>query len=173
MPTTMNKPDSAKKADSTLQLVSFSLEKEIFAIDVMKVCGVERMMTITSIPGMPEFIEGVINLRNIRNLKTNSIVPVVDLRKRFRLPRREPDERTRIVLVELESELVVGIMVDSVEEVFQVEQNMLDAVPRFGRGPVDNRYVKGVAQRGDRLIILMDIEKVFSEEETRDMMRLT
>lgn len=168
----MSKTDVIKKTASALQLVSFSLEKEIYAIDVMKVCGVERMMSITSIPGMPDFIDGVINLRNIRNLKSNSIVPVVDLRKRFALPTREPDKQTRIILVELDSNLVIGIMVDSVEEVFQIDQSMLDAVPRFGRRAVDNRYVRGVTQKGDKLIIIMDIEKVFTEEETKDMMRL-
>jgi purine-binding chemotaxis protein CheW len=166
----MSKTDTVKKAASVLQLVSFSLDKEVFAVDVMKVCGVERIMEITAIPGMPDFIEGVINLRNIRNLKSNTIVPVVDLRKKFNLPVRDRDKQSRIILVELDSRLVIGIIVDAVEEVFQIDHSMMDNVPRMGRQKLDNRYVKGVTQKNDRLIIIMDIEKVFSEEETKDLL---
>jgi purine-binding chemotaxis protein CheW len=169
----MSKTDTAKKTLNILQLVSFSLEKEVFAIDVMKVCGVERIMEITSIPGMPDFIDGVINLRNVRNLKTNTIVPVIDLRKKFGLPVRDRDKESRIILIELDTRLVIGIIVDSVEEVFQVDQGMLDSVPRMGRQKLDNRYIKGVTQKGDRLIIIMDIEKVFSEDETKDLFSIT
>jgi purine-binding chemotaxis protein CheW len=169
----MNKSDTIKKTLNVLQFVSFTLEKEIFAVDVMKVCGVERIMDMTAIPGMPDFIDGVINLRNIRNLKSNTIVPVVDLRKRFGLPPRDRDKESRIILIELDTKLVIGITVDSVEEVFQIDQNMLDNVPQIGRQKLDNRYIKGVTQKGDRLIIIMDIEKVFSEDETRDLFRIT
>ncbi|MFA6449280.1 MAG: chemotaxis protein CheW [bacterium] len=169
----MAKADTATKSQNILQYVSFSLDREIFAVDVMKVCGVERIMEITAIPGMPVFIDGVINLRNIRNLKSNTIVPVIDLRKKFLLPPRDRDKASRIILVELDSRLVIGIIVDSVEEVFQIDQSMLDNVPRFGRQKLDNRYVKGVTQKGDRLIIIMDIEKVFSDEETKDLLSIT
>ena len=168
----MNKTDTAKKTSNMFQFVSFSLDKEIFAIDVLKICGVERMLDITAIPGMPEFTDGVINLRNIRKLN-NSIVPGIDLRKKFSLPAHPQDKETRIVLIELESKLVIGIIVDSVEEVFQIDQSNIDIVPRVGRPKVDVRYIEGVAHKGDRLIIILNIEKIFSEEETKNLLKIT
>ncbi len=155
--------EAVKKTVSSLQLVSFCLDKEIYAVDVMKVCGVERIMEITALPGMPVFIDGVINLRN-------TIIPIIDLRKRFSLPPQEHGKDTRIILIELDEKMVIGVIVDSVQEVFQIDPNMIGKVPRVGGRKLDARFIKGVVQKSDKLIIIMDIEKLFSEDETKDML---
>jgi len=153
-----------KKKTMTLQLVSFVLDKEVFAVDVMKVQGVERMMEITGIPGMPDFIEGVINLRE-------NIIPIVDLRRRFGIPEKEYDKETRTMIIELESEVVVGIIVDQVNEVFQLEPEMMGKVPEIGgmTARIRRNFIQGVAKKEGKLIIVMDIEKIFSEEEEKAM----
>ncbi len=155
--------EAVKKSTGALQLVSFSLDKEIYAVDVMKVCGVERIMEITSLPGMPDFIDGVINLRN-------TIIPIIGLRKRFSLPARDHDKDSRIILVELDEKMVIGVIVDSVQEVFQIDQGMIGKVPRVGGRKLDARFIKGVVQKTDKLIIIMDIDGIFSEDETKDML---
>jgi purine-binding chemotaxis protein CheW len=156
--------DAKKKMSHILQLVSFVLEKEIFAVDVLRVQGVERILEITSIPGMPDFVEGVINLRE-------AIIPVVDLRKRFHLRAAEYDKETRIMLVELSSGIVVGMIVDQVNEVFQTEPDKVGAVPAVGGigGGLHKNYIRGLVKKDERLIIILDVEKIFSEEEAEAM----
>lgn len=137
------------------------LAKEVFAVDVMRVQGVERVGEVTSIPGMPQFVEGIINLRE-------SIIPVVDLRKRFHLHAKEYDKETRIIVVELSSQLVVGMIVDSVKEVMQVEPEKMDRMMEMGclrGGMVNKKFISGVAKHDGRLVIVLDIEQIFSEEE--------
>ena len=152
-----------KKTASTAinQYVSFALGKEVFAIDVMKIKGVERLSEITAIPKYPDFIEGVINLRN-------EIIPIVDLRKRFGMAAAEPTKETRIVLVELDS-FSVGLIVDRVFEVFQLLDNEIGHMPQISRSTVGSQFIKGVAEVRDRLIILLDLNSIFSEEEAQTL----
>jgi len=152
-----------KKTASTAinQYVSFALGKEVFALDVMKIKGVERLSEITAIPKYPDFIEGVINLRN-------EIIPIVDLRKRFGMAPAEPTKETRIVLVELDS-FSVGLIVDRVFEVFQLLDNEIGHMPQISRSTVANQFIKGVAEVRDKLIILLDLNSIFSEEEAQTL----
>lgn len=147
------------------QFVSFLLKKEIFAVDVMKIRGVERMLSITSIPTMPDFLEGVINLRG-------TIIPIVDLRKRFKLGSKEPDKETRIILTELETGLVVGMIVDAVKEVFQVDSAEIGDVPKIGAPNMDQRFIKGVTNKKGTLVILLDAERILTESETEGLKSL-
>jgi len=149
-----------KRLSTDLQLVSFLLDKEVFAVDVMKVQSVERVVEITGIPGLPDFVEGVINLRE-------SIIPIVDLRKKFSLPAKNFDKETRMIVIELASSVVVGMIVDKVNEVFQIGQELLGSVPSIKgiRGKVPNDYINGVAKFDGKLIIVLNAERIFSEEE--------
>lgn len=140
------------------QYVSFALGKEIFAIDVMKIKGVERLSEITAIPKYPTFIEGVINLRG-------EIIPIVDLRERFGLQATEPTKETRIVLVELE-QFTVGLIVDRVFEVFQIFDNEIGHMPPISNSSVGKQFIKGVVEVKDKLIILLGLRSIFSDEET-------
>ncbi len=147
-----------------LQLVSFVIAEEEFGVDILKVQEIIRPPEITRVPNAPSFVEGVINLRG-------RIVPIVDLRARFGLPPREQDKDTRIVVVELE-EQVTGFQMDAVKEVIRVEQDVIEPPPELAIG-IDTDYLKGVAKLEERLLILLDLEEVLSENELIDMAEAT
>ncbi len=139
-----------------LQLVSFLIENEEFGVDILNVQEIIRPVDITRVPNAPAFVEGVINLRG-------RIVPVVDLRKRFNLPRRERDKNSRIIVVEL-GDKIVGFMVDAVREVLRVDASVIEPPPELAIG-IDAHYITGVAKLDDRLLILLDLERILTEEE--------
>lgn len=140
-----------------LQLLSFRVGDESFAVDVLKIHGVERMQKITSIPKMPHFLEGVIDTRE-------QIVPIVDLRKRFNIEAKPPAASTRIILIELDNHLA-GLIVDAVFEVFQADKASIGAIPSLGTSPVDAEFLRGVVRLKDNLVIIIDMEKVFTPDE--------
>lgn len=139
-----------------LQFVSFVIEHEEFGIDILKVQEIIRPVAVTRVPNAPSFVEGVINLRG-------RIVTVVDLRRRFHLERREPDKDTRIIVVEL-GKRTVGFLTDAVKEVLRVHPSTIEPPPELTLG-IDAAYIQGVAKLQDRLLILLDLEKVLSTEE--------
>jgi purine-binding chemotaxis protein CheW len=147
-----------------IQLVSFVVAGEEFGIDILKVQEIIRPVAITRVPHAPGFVEGVINLRG-------RIVPVVDLRKRFRLPNRERDKDTRIIVVDL-SEKVVGFMVDAVREVLRVARETIEPPPELAVG-IDAHYITGVAKLEDRLLILLDLDEALTTEEQLHLDRTT
>lgn len=140
-----------------LQYVSFALGKETFALDVMKIRGVERISEITVIPKCPDFVEGVINLRG-------EIIPIVDMHKRFGMPEVEKGKEARVVLVEMR-DIVVGLIVDKVFEVFQLELDKIGNMPTLGHSKIGRQFIKGVAEVKDRLVIVLEVESLFTEEE--------
>ena len=139
-----------------LQLVSFVIEGEEFGIDILKVQEIIRPVPITRVPSAPPFVEGVINLRG-------RIVPVIDARKRFGLPARAMDEDSRIVVVDLSGK-TVGFIMDAVREVIRVERGVIEPPPELAIG-IDADYLSGVAKLEDRLLILLDVERMLAEEE--------
>ena len=150
----------ANSSSDLLQLVSFIIENEEFGIDILIVQEIIRPVEITRVPNAPGFVEGVINLRG-------RIVPVIDLRKRFGLPQRERDKDTRIVVVEL-AEKVVGFMMDAVKEVIRVDRGVIEPPPDLAIG-IDAHYIRGVAKLEDRLLILLDLEEVLTDEEQAEL----
>ncbi len=139
-----------------IQLVTFSLGTEEFSIDILKVQEIIRPMDITRVPGAPEFIEGVINLRG-------RVIPVMDLRRRLGMQAQEETRDTRIVVVEVGGK-TVGLKVDSVSEVLRLSTDRIEPPPSFDS--VQNTdCIRGVGKLEDRLIILLDVEKVLSPEE--------
>ena len=148
--------DNKEKSKKILQLVSFCLEKEEFAVDIHQVQEINRMLEITKVPKSPEFVEGVINLRG-------KVIPVINLRKRFGLPFKQVDKQSRIVVVEIESK-TVGLVVDSVSEVLRLPSEVVDPTPPIVTG-VEAEYLSGVGRLENRLIILLDLNRLLTREE--------
>ncbi len=134
-----------------LQLVTFKLDVEEFGIDILRVQEIIRIMSITKVPNSPEFVEGVINLRG-------RVIPVINLRRRLMLPTIEKDNKTRVIVVEL-SDKTVGFIVDEVNEVLRIPKSITEPPPEMTAG-IDSDYITSVGKLEDRLLILLDIEKL-------------
>ncbi len=143
-----------------LQLVTFGLGVEEFAVDILAVQEINRMMTLTRVPSSPAEVEGVINLRG-------KIIPVIDLRKRFGLPANEHSEQSRIVVVEVHGR-VIGFIVDRVSEVLRINSKIVEPAPPMACS-VDSDFIAGVGKLEDRLLILLDLQKLFNKNEVGAM----
>jgi len=139
-----------------LQLVTFEVGAEEFAIPILSVQEINRMMEITGVPQSPVFIEGVINLRG-------KIIPVMDLRKRFNVESSSDVSNSRIIVVEV-AHRVIGFMVDRVNEVLRIDSGIVEPPPSVVSG-VDSEYVQGVGKLDDRLLILLNLDRLFSDED--------
>ena len=142
------------------QCVTFRLDDEIYGINVMLVQEVLRVTDIAPVPGAPEYVVGIINLRG-------NVVTVIDTRMRFGLSSREMDDATRIVIIEAEKQ-TVGMVVDSVSEVVDIYSNEIESAPNVGSDETA-RYIEGVVSRGDNLLILVDLNKLLNDDEWSDM----
>ena len=143
--------------DPITQWVTFFLENEKYGIQVMQVQEVLRLTDIAPVPGASEYVMGIINLRG-------NVVTVIDTRKRFKLPEQESDDSTRIVIIETENEQVVGILVDSVAEVAELRTSEIESAPNLGNDE-SSRFIQGVCNKDDELLILVDVEKLLTDEE--------
>jgi len=146
----------AQTASDSLQCVTFTLEEETYGINVMQVQEVLREIEVAPVPGAPHYVLGIINLRG-------NVVSVIDARTRFGLPTRESDDYTRIIVIEVQHQ-IIGILVDSVAEVVDIDTNEIDKAPNVGNADTA-KYIDGVVSRGDKLLILVDLNKLLSEEE--------
>lgn len=142
------------------QLVVFELENEKYGVDIASVEGIIKMQEITRLPHAPEFIEGITNLRG-------TIVPVVDLRTRFGLPRQEPTRDTRIVIANMDSSKV-GIIVDAVTQVIRVPDDKIEPPPQMSV-TINSAFIKNIAKLESELVILLDLGKVLSTEERESL----
>jgi purine-binding chemotaxis protein CheW len=143
-----------------IQLVTFVLKGEIYGINVMQVQEVLRVSEIAPVPGAPSYVLGIINLRG-------NVVTVIDTRARFSLPSAEVDDASRIIVIESEKQ-VVGMLVDAVAEVVELHEGEIDAAPNVGNEET-SRYIQGVATREDKLLILVDLNKLLTDEEWAEM----
>jgi len=144
----------------TNQYLTFRLGEEFYAFDVGNAREILEYSTITQIPNTPPWIRGVINLRG-------NVVPVLDLRLKFGMGNTEKSKSTCIIVVEfmLNSELfVVGILADSVLEVFEMEQKQIEPPPKFGV-KLSTHYIRGIGRRADKMFIILVAERIFSEAE--------
>jgi len=142
------------------QFLTFTLGKEIFALDIGTVREVLELTSITKIPRTPEFMRGVINLRG-------SVVPVMDLRLKFGMTQTEDTVNTCIIITEIELEgeiTVLGALADSVQEVLDLEPEQIEPAPKVGT-KLNTEFIKGMGKHGETFIILLDVDKVFSAEE--------
>ncbi|MBI4958258.1 MAG: purine-binding chemotaxis protein CheW [Desulfovibrio sp.] len=146
----------SKSDDSLLQLVTFNISEEEFGVDILKVQEIIRTMEITKVPRAPEFVEGVINLRG-------KVIPILDLRRRFGMQARPHDKQTRIIVIELGA-MIVGFVVDGVSEVLRISASTVEPPPAVVSG-LESEYISGVGKLEDRLLILLDLNKLLSTSE--------
>jgi purine-binding chemotaxis protein CheW len=139
-----------------LQLVTFELGEEEFAIDILAVREINRMLQITRVPQTSSEVEGVINLRG-------HIIPVVDLRTRFGMPRVETGTESRIIVVDVNGR-TVGFVVDKVHEVLRIDSAIVEEAPAMAAS-VESDYIQGVGKLEDRLLILIDLQKLFTRQD--------
>ena len=155
--------DEVENDDSIIQWVTFHLENEKYGIKVMQVQEVLRMTEIAPVPGAPHYVIGIINLRG-------NVVTVIDTRRRFGLSDAESDDETRIVIIEADNN-VVGILVDSVAEVVDLKTSEIETAPNVGNDE-SSKYIQGVSSRDDELLILVDVNKLLSDEEWQEVASL-
>jgi purine-binding chemotaxis protein CheW len=147
-------------AQDTMQYLTFRLAEEVFALDISQVREVLDYTQITRVPRMPEFMRGVINLRG-------SVVPVVDLHRKFGMEGTERTVNTCIIIAEvaLEGERsVLGALADSVQEVIDLEPGQIEPAPRLGTS-LRADFIRGMGKRDERFLIILDIDQVFSSNE--------
>ncbi|MES9946889.1 MAG: chemotaxis protein CheW [Candidatus Thiodiazotropha sp.] len=143
-----------------IQFVTFILMDEVYGINVMQVQEVLRITEIAPVPGAPSYVLGIINLRG-------NVVTVIDTRTRFGLPTKEVDDASRIIVIESEKQ-VVGILVDAVAEVVELRETEIDAAPNVGTEE-SSRYIQGVATQEESLLILVDLNKLLTDEEWQEI----
>jgi len=142
-----------------IQLVSFNLEKEEYGINVLMVREIIRMLNITRVPNTPHYVEGVINLRG-------KVIPIISLRRKFDLMEAEYDKRTRIMVMEVVGELM-GFIVDEVSEVIRISEKEIQPPPPVVSSGIEQECMSGVINQADRLLVLLDLERMFSADERR------
>ena len=149
------------KSDNThggfIQLVSFNLDQEEYGVDVLKVCEIIRMPDVTRVPNAPHYVEGVINLRG-------KVVPIICMRKKFGLIAVENDKQTRIMVMDMGEELM-GFIVDAVSEVIRISSSEIQPAPAMVAGGVAHECIAGVINQAERLLVLLNLEKMFSRDE--------
>jgi len=151
--------DDIEENDPILQWVTYQLESETYGINVMQVQEVLRITEIAPVPGAPDYVIGIINLRG-------NVVTVIDTRRRFGLTSKESDDHTRIIIVEVNGN-VIGMLVDSVAEVVYLHQSEIDSAPNVSSDD-SSRFIQGVCSRDENLLILVDVDKFLTEEEISD-----
>jgi len=171
----MAKKEETKPKGKEIQLVIFRLRDEEFGADIASVLEISRLLDITHIPEAPGFIEGVINLRG-------QVIAVVDLSRQFGLSaeggsasggkEKELPKTARIVIVEVGSE-TVGLIVDEVPEVLRIAEEDIEPTPEIISTEVKRDYIKGVGKLGERLIILLDLNKVLAPHEIEQMSKVS
>ena len=147
-------------AEQAAQYLTFRLGEEVFALDISQVREVLDKTAITLVPRMPAFMRGVINLRG-------SVVPVVDLRLKFGMTETVNTVNTCIIIVEVDLEterIVLGALVDSVQEVIDLDPGQIEPAPRIGTS-LDAAFIRGMGKRDEHFVIILDIDKVFSSQD--------
>lgn len=141
--------------------LTFTLAGEEYGIGILKVKEIIGMMAITTVPQTPVYVKGVINLRG-------KVIPIVDLRLKFNMASIDQTEKTCIIVVEVANggqKVMIGILVDSVSEVLNIKGGDIEDTPNFG-SHLNTEYILGMAKPGGKVKILLDIDRVLSNEET-------
>lgn len=145
--------------------MTFKLAQEEYGLPILRVREIIGLMDITRVPKTREFIRGVINLRG-------KVIPVIDLRLKFGMPRLSATDQTVIIVVQCaasDGTLTMGVLVDEVLEVMSIEASQIEPPPRFGSGGAETQFVLGVGKTERRVIFLLDIERVLSVEEATEV----
>jgi purine-binding chemotaxis protein CheW len=144
-------------------LVVFSIAQEFYAAPIFQVREVIKLPKTIKIPQSPHFVEGVMNIRG-------KVIPVINLKKRLNLSHDEVDEKARVMIVELTSQNA-GLIVDQVSEVVRITPCDIKEAPKM-TSVIDNQYIKGVVYHKDRMLILLDLNRIFSSDEQEDLLLL-
>ncbi len=144
-----------QQKDTLKQLVTFTISEETYGLEILKVQEIVRLPQVTKLPKAPAFVKGVIDLRG-------SVIPILDLREKFGIDTIAYSEKTRVIILETSGKKI-GIIVDTVSKVIQVEEKDIAPPPNAITGD-DNQFISGVIRLEDKLIILLDIGNMFSEE---------
>jgi purine-binding chemotaxis protein CheW len=142
------------------QIVVFELGSELYGMDIAAVESIIKMQTITRLPHSPEFVEGVTNLRG-------KVLPIIDLRRRFGLPPQESNKNSRIIVISV-NRTEVGMIVDGVSEVLTVPDQAVEPAPAIA-ATVNSVFITGIAKIDERLVILLDLERVLSTREQESL----
>ncbi len=145
---------------SSMQHVIFNLEHEEYGLDIMKVITIEKYQEVVKVPNTPDYITGIINLRD-------SVLPIYSLRKKFHLEEKEPDDDTKII-VTVTNGMNIGFIVDGVQEIINIEDKIIEDAPKIITG-VHHKYIKSIAKLDERMVILIDIDLIISEEEQLEL----
>jgi purine-binding chemotaxis protein CheW len=171
--TTPVAPQDAVAADIGKRLagkyMTFQIAAEEYGLEILKVREIIGLMEITRVPRTREFIRGVINLRG-------KVIPVVDLRLKFGMPACEATDQTVIIVVQYALEgrpLTMGILVDQVLEVLSIDGQHIEPPPSLGSAALDSEFILGVGKHEKRIVFLLDIAKVLSTDEARDVARVS
>ncbi len=149
--------------------LSFILGREEYGLEILKVQEINGMMGVTRVPGTADFVRGVINLRG-------RVIPVVSLREKFRMPPVEDTEKTCIIVVQVQHEdtdVTMGLVVDEVSEVLSVRDEQIEAPPNFGGGMDDAFYILGMGKLEEKVVILLDIDSVMSNQDMDELSRVS
>ncbi|PKM80864.1 MAG: chemotaxis protein CheW [Firmicutes bacterium HGW-Firmicutes-14] len=138
--------------ESDIQVISCTVAEEEYAIDIRNVQEIIKLLDITRVPRVCSCIEGVINLRGM-------VIPVMNMRKRFCLPDKTPDETSRIVIINW-GESMIGMLVDSASEVIRLPEHAVESPPSV-KSNINLEFFSGIGKLGNRLLIMLDLEKVF------------
>lgn len=150
--------DSATIMDT--QFLTFTLDQELFAVNIGKVREVIEFAGVTKVPRTPSYMRGVINLRG-------SVVPVMDLKDKFGMGRTEKGINTCVVITEVQvgdEQVVLGALADSVQEVFDLEAGQIEPPPSIGTR-IDTTFIRGMGKKGEAFVIILDVDQVFSAAE--------
>jgi purine-binding chemotaxis protein CheW len=158
----MHTPNRSTAREATREVLVFILGGDEYGVDILKVQEIRGYDKVAPIPAAPDYVKGVINLRGV-------IVPVIDLRVKFRLAEVKYDQFTVVVILRLASR-VIGVVVDGVSDVMALTSSEVRAAPQLGT-VVDSSFISGVATQGERMVLLLDIEKLLSTGELNVLAR--
>ncbi|MBS3803706.1 MAG: chemotaxis protein CheW [Oleiphilaceae bacterium] len=158
-----NDKQNQSQDDQVLQYVTFRLENETYGIDVMQIQEVLRYTEIAPVPGAPDYVLGIINLRG-------NVVTVIDTRRRFGLMDAEITDASRIVVME-SSNQVMGVLVDSVAEVVYLKSSEIETAPNVGNEE-SAKFIQGVCNKNGELIILVELDKMLADQEWAELAAL-
>lgn len=153
---TTEEQEISETQDEAVKHLTFWTDKELFGIPISDVVQIISMQEITPLPDFPEYAKGVINLRG-------NIIPVIDMRLRLKKPEAEYDDNTCIIVTSIE-DTFIGFIVDTVDEVVDISSDRISPTPKVSK-EVTNRYLTGIGQVGDKVVLLLDLSKILSRDE--------
>ena len=147
--------ESSTVGEEILQFVAFTLNNENYAVDILNVQEINRITEITKVPNSEEFVEGVVNLRG-------KVIPIINLRSKFGFEEKPKDDSSRIIIMEI-NDITNGLIVDSVSEVLRIPSSIIEPTPPMSSGE-SSQFIRGIAKLDNRLIILLDIDKLLGDK---------